>query len=167
MQTDFSKKSVFTGLFWRFAERVGAQGVKLLIEIVLARLLLPDDYGLIALVTVFITVLNVFVDSGLGNALIQKKDADDLDFSSVFWFNIGWCIILYLFLFVASPLLANFYDRPELTPVLRVLGIQIIISGVKKLCSLRSSSLLHWVERLARRLWAFIWPIKVTAFGLW
>lgn len=86
-----NKKMVLINMVWRFAERVGAQGVKLLVEIILARLLLPDDYGLIALVTVFITILNVFVNSGFGNALIQKKDADDLDFSSVFWFNIVWC----------------------------------------------------------------------------
>ena len=83
-----NKNIILTNMAWRFGERVGAQGVKLLVEIVLARLLLPDDYGVIALVTVFIAILNVFVDSGLGNALIQKKDADDLDFSSVFWFNI-------------------------------------------------------------------------------
>lgn len=131
MQTEYSKKTVFTGFFWRFAERVGAQGVKLLIEIILARILLPDDYGVIALVTVFITVLNVFVDSGLANALIQKKDADDLDFSSVFWFNVVWCIALYVLLFLISPSVAGFYSRPELTPILRVLGIQVIISGVK------------------------------------
>ena len=131
METNYSKKSVLAGFFWRFAERIGAQGVKLLVEIVLARILLPEDYGLIALVTVFITVLNVFVDSGLGNALIQKKDADDLDFSSVFWFNIGWCVVLYFILFVFSPVFATFYGKIELTPVLRVLGLQIIISGVK------------------------------------
>lgn len=124
-------KTVATNFFWRFFERVGAQGVKLLVEIILARILLPDDYGLIALVTVFITILNVFVDSGLANALIQKKDADDLDFSSVFWFNIGWCLILYSLLFALSPLFARFYNRTELTPVLRVLGLQVVISGVK------------------------------------
>ena len=102
-----SKTKLATNFIWRFAERIGAQGVKLLIELVLARILLPDDYGLIALVTVFITILQVFVDSGLGNALIQKKDADDIDFSSVFWFNILWCLILYGFLFLASPLFAR------------------------------------------------------------
>ncbi len=123
--------SVLSNFIWRFAERVGAQGVRLLVELVLARVLLPDDYGLIALVTVFITILNVFVDSGLGNALIQKKDADDLDFSSVFWFNIIWCIILYGLLFIISPFLASFYGRIELTGVLRILGLQVIISGVK------------------------------------
>lgn len=126
-----AKEKVVSNFIWRFAERVGAQGVKLIVELVLARLLLPDDYGLIALVTVFITILNVFVDSGLGNALIQKKDADDLDFSSVFWFNIVWCLILYGFLFLTSPAFADYYGRQELSQVLRVLGLQVVISGVK------------------------------------
>ena len=122
---------VFSNLIWRFAERCGAQGVKFVVEIILARILLPEDYGAIALVTVFITILNVFVDSGLGNALIQKKNADDLDFSSVFYFNILWCIILYIMLFVLAPYIANFYLKPELNPVIRILGVTIIISGVK------------------------------------
>lgn len=126
-----TKNTVMKNFLWRFAERVGAQTVRLIVEIILARLLLPDDYGLIALVTVCITILNVFVDSGLGCSLIQKKDADDLDFSTVFWFNIGWCLILYLLLFLVSPLFAIFYGRVELTSVLRILGLQVIISGVK------------------------------------
>ncbi|MCR5296712.1 MAG: lipopolysaccharide biosynthesis protein, partial [Clostridiales bacterium] len=116
---------------WRLAERVGAQGVKLLVELVLARILMPEEYGLIAMVTVFITVFNVFVDSGLGNALIQKKNADDLDFSSVFWFNVTLCVALYGLLYLISPAIANFYQRQELCLVLRVLGLQIVISGVK------------------------------------
>lgn len=126
-----SKNKVISNFFWRFAERCGAQGVKLVVELVLARILLPEDYGLIALVTVFIQILNVFVDSGLGNALIQKKNADDLDFSSVFYFNIVWCLVLYGVLFVTAPILASFYGKTELTLVLRVLGLQVIISGVK------------------------------------
>ena len=126
-----TKENILSSFLWRFFERVGAQGVKLIVEIVLARLLLPDDYGLVALVTVFITVLNVFVDSGLGNALIQKKDADHTDFSSVFWFNIVWCLVLYFLMFLAAPAIARFYGRSELTSVMRVLGIQVIISGIK------------------------------------
>jgi len=123
--------NVIKNFLWRLAERVGAQGVKLLVELVLARILLPEQYGVIAMVAVFITVFNVFVDSGLGNALIQKKDADDLDFSSVFWFNVVWCVVLYGILFLISPLVASFYHREELTLILRVLGLQIVISGVK------------------------------------
>ena len=126
-------RKVASSLFWRYLERCGAQGVNLVVSIILARLLLPDDYGLVALVSVFITILNVFVNSGLGNALIQKKDADNLDFSSVFWFNIVWCILLYLLLFLCAPLIAGFYKKPDLTLVLRVLGLQIIISGVKNI----------------------------------
>ena len=123
--------NVIKNFLWRLAERVGAQGVKLLVELVLARILLPEQYGVIAMVAVFITVFNVFVDSGLGNALIQKKDADDLDFSSVFWFNVVWCVVLYGVLFLISPLVASFYHREELKQILRVLGLQIVISGVK------------------------------------
>lgn len=125
------KQKIFSNFIWRFAERCGAQAVKLIVELVLARFLLPDDYGTIALVTVFITILNVFVDSGLGNALIQKKDADDLDFSSVFYFNLIWCFVLYLLLFVVAPVISNFYGIPELTMVVRVLGITVLISGLK------------------------------------
>lgn len=124
-------KGVFTNLIWRFAERCGAQGVAFVVSIVLARLLAPEAYGTIALVTVFTTILNVFVNSGLGNALIQKKDADDLDFSSVFYFNVAMCLVLYTGIFLAAPLIARFYNDETLTPVVRVLSLTLVISGVK------------------------------------
>ena len=86
-----TKNSVFSNMVWRFAERCGAQLITFVVSIVLARLLAPEDYGKIALITVFTTILQVFVDSGLGTALIQKKDSDDLDLSSVFYFNFIVC----------------------------------------------------------------------------
>ena len=89
-----NNKNVFSNFIWRFAERCGAQIVTFIVSILLARILSPEDYGKIALITVFTTIMQVFVDSGLGIALIQKKDADDLDFSSVFYFNFFICIIL-------------------------------------------------------------------------
>lgn len=122
---------VIGGFFWRFAERIGAQGVAFVVSIILARLLVPEVYGTIALVTVFTAILNVFIDSGLGNALIQKKDADDLDFSSVFYFNIIMCCGLYFLMFFAAPFIASFYNDSTLTPVVRVLSLTLIISGVK------------------------------------
>lgn len=125
------KQKTISGLFWRFAERCGAQGVSFIVSIVLARLLAPNDYGLIAMVTVFITISQVFVDSGMGNALIQKKDADNLDFSSVFYFNIVLCLIIYAILFFISPYIAKFYNSPELVPVLRVLSLTVVISAIK------------------------------------
>lgn len=126
-----NNKSVIANCIWRFAERSGAQLVTFIVSIVLARLLMPEDYGTIALVTVFTTIMQVFVDSGLGTALIQKKDADDLDFSSVFYFNFVVCIVLYLVMFFAAPFIAAFYNMPELTPVVRVISLTIIISGIK------------------------------------
>lgn len=128
---DITKKSVIGNFIWRFAERCGAQLVTFIVSIVLARILDPKDYGTIALVTVFTTILQVFVDSGLGTALIQKKNADDLDFSSVFYFNFIVCIILYVGMFIAAPYIALFYKNTTLTPVIRVISLTIVISGVK------------------------------------
>ena len=125
------KKIVFKNFVWRFAERCGAQLVTFIVSIVLARILAPEDYGTIALVTVFTTILQVFVDSGLGTALIQKKEADDLDFSSVFFFNFAVCIILYIGMFIAAPFIAEFYNDSSLTSVVRVISLTIVISGVK------------------------------------
>lgn len=122
---------VMSNFLWRLAERFGAQGVAFVVSIVLARLLAPEAYGTIALVTVFTQILNVFIDSGFGNALIQKKDADDLDFSTVFYFNIAICVLLYLGMFLVAPLIAKFYNDASLTPVVRVLSLTLIISGVK------------------------------------
>lgn len=126
-----NNKSVFSNFIWRFAERCGAQLVTFIVSIVLARILMPEDYGTVALVTVFTTIMQVFVDSGLSTALIQKKDADDLDFSSVFCFNFAVCIILYLIMFFAAPYIASFYEMPELVSIVRVISLTIVISGVK------------------------------------
>lgn len=123
----------FTNFLWRFLERVGAQGVTLIVSIVLARILDPSVYGTIALVTVFTAIMQVFIDSGMGNALIQKKDADDLDFSSVFYFNMAMCLVLYALMFATAPFIARFYAMPELTPVIRVLSLTLVISGVKNI----------------------------------
>lgn len=127
------KKSVFSGLFWKFGERITAQLVSLLVSIILARLLSPDDYGAVAMIMVFITIANVFVSSGFGNALIQKKDADDLDFSSVLYINIAVSILIYTVLFVSAPFIAEFYGIPVLSSVLRVLGIRIPVAAVNSI----------------------------------
>lgn len=122
---------IYNNFFWRFLERSGAQIVTLIVSIVLARILDPSVYGTVAIVTVMMTILQVFVDGGLGNALIQKKDADDLDFSSVFFFNVFACAVMYLILFFSAPFIAAFYENNELVAIIRVLGLTIMISGVK------------------------------------
>lgn len=126
-----SKNKVFSNLVWRFAERCGAQIVAFIVSIVLARVLDPDTYGIVALINVFTTIFQVFVDSGLGNALIQKKEVDNTDFSTVFFANIIFCITLYGILFIISPLIAKFYDNLSITAYMRVLGLTILISGIK------------------------------------
>ena len=126
-----NKKTVFSNLIWRFMERCGAQVVSFVVSIVLARILEPELYGTIALITVITSILQVFVDSGMANALIQKKDTDDLDYSSVFYFNVAFCLVLYIGLFFASPLISRIYGSPDLVPVIRVLGLTIVVSGVK------------------------------------
>lgn len=125
------QNKVISNLVWRFLERCGAQLVTFVVSIVLARILSPAEYGQIAIITVIITILNVFVDSGFANALIQKKDTDSLDFSTVFYFNVISCILLYAVVFICSPLVGMFYNDAELVPLLRVLALTIIISGVK------------------------------------
>lgn len=128
---DIDKNTTVKNFIWRFAERCGAQLVTFVVSIVLARILSPDDYGTVALVTVFTTILQVFVDSGLGVALIQKKNADDLDFSSVFYFNFVVCIVLYAGMFFAAPIIASFYNDLTLIPIIRVISLTIVISGIK------------------------------------
>ena len=125
-----TKSRVLSGLFWRYAERSGAQVIQFIVSVVLARMLTPADYGLVGLITVFIAVANVFAQSGLGQALVQKKDADDIDFSTVFYYNIIFSLILYAVLFFSAPLIADFYDQPQLISVIRVLGITVVINGI-------------------------------------
>lgn len=128
-----SANKVTSNFIWRLLERFGAQGVTLIVSIVLARLLEPAIYGTVAIITVFTTILQVFIDSGLGSALIQKKDADELDFSTIFWFNVSMCVLLYILLYLGAPAIASYYNRPELIVLVRVMGIILIISGVKNI----------------------------------
>lgn len=124
------KKQVIQGAFWKFAERMAAQLVSLVVSIILARVLSPAEYGTISLVMVFITIANVFVNSGLGQALIQKKDADSLDFSSVFYFSLGFTGFIYFTLFFLAIPISDFYEMPILVPVLRVLALSVPIMGI-------------------------------------
>lgn len=128
------KAKTLSGVIWKFGERVSAQAVNFIVSIILARLLLPEDYGLIALVTVFITICNKVVVSGFATSLIQKKDADNLDFSTVFYFSLAVAVVLYAGLFFAAPFIADFYSAesdPELfIQVIRVMGLNLFIIAV-------------------------------------
>lgn len=115
-------------MVWRMLERLGTQGVFFLVQLILARLLLPEEFGIVILVMVFIAIANVLVQSGFNTALIQKKEVDDLDYSSVFYLNALISSILYIILFFSAPIIGEFFEEPLLSPVLRVIGITLFIS---------------------------------------
>lgn len=133
MNDSLMKKKVFWGLIWKFGERITAQGISLVVSIILARILGPNDYGIIALVMVFISIANVFVSGGFGNALVQKKGADNLDFSSVFYINIAMSVVIYFLIYITAPYISDFYNMSVLCPALRVLGIRIIIAAINSI----------------------------------
>nr|AHF24540.1 polysaccharide biosynthesis protein [uncultured bacterium Contig248] len=128
---DLRKKTV-SGFAYKFAERVGAQGLSFVLQLVLARILLPGDYGVVGLVTVFIAICDVFVTHGFGTALIANKDSDSKDFSTCFYFNLMLAAVLYLVVFFGSPLVAKIYshfDEKLLVSVMRVMGLRIPIAA--------------------------------------
>jgi teichuronic acid exporter len=119
------KQGIIASLFWKLMERGGTQGAQFVITIVLARILLPSDFGLIALITVFISVSSVFIQSGFNTALIQKKDVTEVDFSSVFYLSLSVSILIYVILFFSSPFIAHIYRNTQLISILRVLTIML------------------------------------------
>lgn len=123
------KNTLFSNLIWKFGERFLAQIVSFVVSIVLARMLMPEDYGVISLILVFITFADVFVTSGFSTSLIQKKDADEIDFSTIFFCSFAVSIVIYVILFFTAPLIADFYSTPILVPILRVFSLRIPISS--------------------------------------
>lgn len=129
MSENSNKKSVvIKSLIFKLMERCGYQGIAFVVQIILARILDPSDYGVLTLLTIFINVSQVFVQSGLNTALIQRKDITEKDYSSVFYISLAIALILYGVLFLFSPFVADFYNMPQLKNVLRVLAI-ILIPG--------------------------------------
>lgn len=167
------KNKVLTGLFWKIMENGGVQGVQFVVSIVLARILTPDEYGTISLITIFITIANVFIQSGFNTALIQKREADELDFSSVFYLSLGIAGVIYLILFLAAPGIAGFYERPELTPVLRVLSFVLFFGAVTSVQTAKVSRQMQFKKLFYSSLGAVLFSGMlgiVTAFlgaGVW
>ncbi len=125
---EVTKSNIIKSLAYKFIERCGYQGIAFIVQLILARLLDPTDYGVLSLLTIFITLSQVFVQSGLNTALIQRKDVTEKDYSSVFYLSLLVALLLYGILFITSPLIADYYDMPELTNVMRILAL-ILIPG--------------------------------------
>lgn len=128
MEESLKNKTV-KGIVWSSVERFSVQGIQFLVMIVMARLLTPKDYGLVGMVAIFIAVAQSLVDSGFSQALIRKQNRTETDNSTVFYFNIVVGILLYLVLFAIAPLVADFYDSPELTALMRVICLSVVFNS--------------------------------------
>lgn len=130
-----------SGAVWASIDRFGAMGVAFVVNLVLARLLMPADFGIIGMLAIFIAVSQTLIDSGFSTALIQKKNPTQTDFSTIFYWNIVLALLLYLCLFVTAPFIARFYHTPLMSPVLRVIGITLLLCGINavQLTRLRKS----------------------------
>ena len=118
------------GVAWSALERFSVQGIQFVLTVIIARLVSPSEYGLIAMLAIFLAIAQSFVDSGFSNALIQKKERTEVDYSTVFYFNLGISIVIYLLLFGSAPYIAVFYKEPVLYSVTRWVGLNIILSGL-------------------------------------
>ena len=126
---DSLKSKTMHAFFWSFFERAGQQGIQFIISIILARLLLPEQFGLISMLVLFMGLAQSFIDSGFGSALIQKKDATHTDYCTIFYFNVAVGLVSAGLLCLAAPLIASFYKLPQLTSLTRFLSLNIIISS--------------------------------------
>jgi teichuronic acid exporter len=133
MDNLYKKDKVFSSLVWKILELGGIRGVTFIVAIILARILSPSDFGILALITVFINIASVFVEGGLNTALIQKKDSDEVDYSSVFFVSLLIAVFLYVLLFFLAPPIARLYNSAQLVPVIRVLSVILIPGSVNSI----------------------------------
>lgn len=138
------KNNAIKNFIWKFAERVCAQAVSLIVSIILARILMPDDYAIISVVTIFFAFCNILISGGLNAALIQKKDADILDYSTILYSSVLVSIVLYGVMFFCAPIIANIYNSELLVPIIRVMSLTLIVNAVKSVLSAYTSSNLQF-----------------------
>jgi len=127
-QTSLKNKTI-AGLFWSFSDLISKQGINFLIQVILARLLLPKDFGIIGMITVFIAISQSFIDSGFSTALIREKKVSQEDYSTVFYFNLVMASVMYIILVFSADAISSFFNEPQLVAILRVLALILIINS--------------------------------------
>ena len=163
---------VFSSLIWKFLERIGTQGIQFFVSILLARFLLPSDYGVVSMILVFIAVANVFVQTGFNTSLIQKKNVDELDFSSIFFVSFAIASISYILLFVAAPFIADFYNMPE-TKILRLLALTLFFGAINSIQEAKISKTLKFKKLFLSSIGAIICSgstgviMALNGYGAW
>ena len=138
MEEQEIKTKAVKSIFWKFLERISAQVVSLIVSIILARLLDPTDYSVVSIVSIFFAFANVFISGGLNSALIQKKNADNEDYSTVFFLSLIISIIIYLILFFSAPFIAELYNQQILVLMIRIMGLSLPISAIKSIPLLKT-----------------------------
>ena len=129
MGSDIQQKTV-RGVIWSFVEKFSVQGVTFLLELIIARIIGPESYGLIAMLAIFMSVSQVFIDGGFSNALIQRKNRDEKDYSTVFYINFGISLVVYALLFACAPAIAKFFHQPLLCDITRVYSLNLVINSL-------------------------------------
>lgn len=168
-----ASNAIISSLIWKFLERGGVQVIQFVVSILIARILSPHDYGSVALLTIFISVATVFVQSGLSTAIIQKKDADELDYSSVFYYSIVLALVVYLILFFSANWIATFYKMPELKLILRILSITLFPGAINSLQIAILSKRMQFKKQFYSSLFAAIFSgilgvtIAMMNYGPW
>ena len=168
-----SQSKVFTGVVWASVQRFGTMIISFVTNIVLARLLTPDDFGTLGMLFLFLAIANTFVDSGFGSALIQKKDANQTDFSTVFFINLGMSLVVYVVLFFSAPWVASFYDLDILRILLRVQGVILILQAfsiiqtalLRKKMDFKKLSICNLIGNVAGSILGILAALK--GFGVW
>lgn len=166
-------KKVFSGIIWTYAERLLAQSVTICVTVILARIISPEQYGIVSIVVVLINIANSFVTGGFGNSLIQKKDADDLDFSTVFHFSFMISLILYFIVFVSADYIASFYAIPELALVIEVMALRLPIAAINSIQQAYISKKMQFKKFFFATLWGTVvsaivgMALAYYGFGIW
>src|SRR5690606_17124262 len=124
------KQKTITGLFWTFGEQFASKGIGFIVSIVLARILLPEEFGLIAMIMVFIGIGHSMVDSGMTSSLIRTINPDQRDYSTVFFINIIASLVVYGIIYICAPAMADFYEQPILVNLVRVYALVIVIQSL-------------------------------------
>ena len=158
------KSKAINSVVWSTVEKFLRQGLMTLFSIIIARQLLPSDYGLVAMLTIFLTIAQIFVDSGFVEALIQKQNRTDTDFSTVFWFNILVALLLYVTLFLCSPLIADFYGEPLLNDLLKCISIIFVINAFRTV----QQAKLNIAMDFRRQTWISVVAMTISGIiGMW
>lgn len=167
------KEKTITGFKWSFLDNIWKSGGQFVIGIILTRLLSPEDFGLIGMITIFIVIGQSLTNSGFGQALIQKKNADNIDFSTVYYFNIFASLIIYFILFFSAPLIADFYNQPQLINLIKVICLSFVIDALgrihlvylEKKLDFKSPSIIGIISVMVAGVISI--TMAYTGFGVW